>query len=133
MASQRWYNQGMPAHKMGKRKANSLSVVLDFVDVVNTSFERLTGKPVASWIRDLREQSREQAQRVQVNTPQPTTTVADAYKVLGLPPTASLDEVKRRYKQLAQLYHPDREGGYTPAMQRLNRAYEEIVKEKRGE
>jgi len=34
--------------------------------------------------------------------------VARAYKVLGLYPGASKDEVKRAYRDLAQVWHPDR-------------------------
>src|SRR5438045_1161770 len=29
------------------------------------------------------------------------------YEILGLPPTASSTEIKKRYYQLAQKYHPD--------------------------
>jgi hypothetical protein len=31
----------------------------------------------------------------------------DAYEVLGLPPTASLDEAERAYRRLARCHHPD--------------------------
>jgi len=34
--------------------------------------------------------------------------IARAYKVLGLYPGASRDEVKRAYRDLAQVWHPDR-------------------------
>ena len=39
----------------------------------------------------------------------------------------TLDEVKREYKRLALLHHPDR-GGDTSTMQEINRQYEEIMK-----
>jgi len=39
----------------------------------------------------------------------------------------TLDEVKREYKRLALIYHPDR-GGDTAIMQEINRQYREIVK-----
>jgi len=39
----------------------------------------------------------------------------------------SLEEVKRRYKELAMLHHPDR-GGNTATMQDINNEYESIVK-----
>ncbi len=35
-------------------------------------------------------------------------TLADAYKVLGVQPTATNDEVRRAYRKLALEYHPDR-------------------------
>jgi curved DNA-binding protein CbpA len=37
--------------------------------------------------------------------------VKDYYKILGLPTTASLHEIKRSFRQLAQQYHPDKHGG----------------------
>ena len=39
----------------------------------------------------------------------------------------SLEEVKRKYKELAMLHHPDR-GGNTATMQEINLEYEEIQK-----
>jgi hypothetical protein len=39
----------------------------------------------------------------------------------------SLDEVKREYKRLALIHHPDR-GGDTAIMQEINRQYQEIIK-----
>jgi hypothetical protein len=40
----------------------------------------------------------------------------------------TLDEVKRAYKRLALLHHPDR-GGQTAMMQEINRQYEEIMRD----
>lgn len=37
-----------------------------------------------------------------------TLDVAQAYRVLGLAPGATLDEVKTAYRDLAQVWHPDR-------------------------
>jgi hypothetical protein len=39
----------------------------------------------------------------------------------------TLEEVKRKYKELAMLHHPDR-GGNTAIMQEINNEYEEIQK-----
>src|SRR5271157_2704697 len=39
----------------------------------------------------------------------------------------NLDEVKRRYKELALKYHPDRGGG-TETMQQINAEYQNIIK-----
>ena len=39
----------------------------------------------------------------------------------------TLDEVKREYKRLALIYHPDR-GGDTGSMQEINRQYDEIMR-----
>jgi len=51
-----------------------------------------------------------------------------AVEVMGLPPMVDRKDLKRRYRQLARRYHPDREGGEFEKMERLNRAYE-ILKE----
>jgi hypothetical protein len=40
----------------------------------------------------------------------------------------NLDEVKKKYKELAMLHHPDR-GGSTAIMQDINNEYESIVKD----
>jgi len=52
----------------------------------------------------------------------------DPYTVLGLPRDATLDQVKTRQKQLAEIYHPDREGGNLDAMKLVNNAADEIVR-----
>lgn len=55
--------------------------------------------------------------------------VEDPYKVLGLNPGASDEEVKKAYRRLAKKYHPDRNPGDPVAakkMQEINAAYEQI-------
>ena len=53
----------------------------------------------------------------------------DPYKVLGLEPGASDEEVKKAYRRLAKKYHPDANPGDEAAarkMQEINAAYEQI-------
>jgi len=53
----------------------------------------------------------------------------DPYKVLGVSPDASDDEVKRAYRELAKKYHPDRNPGNAAAaekMNEINAAYDAI-------
>ena len=55
--------------------------------------------------------------------------VDDPYKVLGLSPDASDEEVKRAYRTLAKKYHPDLNPGDQEAarkMQQVNEAYDQI-------
>ena len=55
--------------------------------------------------------------------------ITDPYKVLGVPPDASDEEVKRAYRRLAKQYHPDMNPGDEAAarkMNEINAAYDQI-------
>lgn len=55
--------------------------------------------------------------------------IDDPYKVLGVSPDASDEEIKRAYRNLAKKYHPDLNPGDQEAarkMQEVNAAYEQI-------
>lgn len=55
--------------------------------------------------------------------------IEDPYKVLGVSPDASDEEIKRAYRRLAKKYHPDLNPGDQEAAQRMqevNAAYEQI-------
>ena len=55
--------------------------------------------------------------------------IDDPYKVLGVSPDASDEEIKRAYRKLAKQYHPDLNPGDQEAakkMQAINAAYEQI-------
>lgn len=62
----------------------------------------------------------------------------DPYKILGVPPTATDEEVKKAYRDLARKYHPDKYAGTDLAdlasekMKEINAAYEQINAERSG-
>ena len=55
--------------------------------------------------------------------------IGDPYKILGVSPNASDEEIKQAYRRLAKKYHPDLNPGDKEAarkMQEVNAAYEQI-------
>lgn len=49
----------------------------------------------------------------------------DPYLVLGIPPTATADEIRRAYQRAAARHHPDR-GGDVTKFQEVKAAYEAL-------
>ena len=55
---------------------------------------------------------------------------SDPYKILGVSPNVSMQEIERRYKQLSLIWHPDKQEGNLAAMKRLNEAYSVICQQR---
>jgi len=62
------------------------------------------------------------------NPARPFVERQQALNVLGLPPNATPQQIKRRYRTLAKRYHPDR-GGDQQQMKRIIAAYEYLTRE----
>src|SRR5437667_11956164 len=62
------------------------------------------------------------------NPVRPLLERQQALAVLGLPPNATRQQIKRRYRTLAKKYHPDR-GGDQRQMKRIIAAYEYLTRE----
>ena len=60
--------------------------------------------------------------------------MTDPYQTLDLDPSASWEEVRSAYRDLVQLYHPDKHTNHSPSVQKravkkfteINQAYENI-------
>ena len=50
----------------------------------------------------------------------------DYYSLLGVPKTASGDEIKKAYRKLAMQYHPDRNGGDDTKFKQIQEAYDTL-------
>ena|SRR6266581_8500857 len=62
------------------------------------------------------------------NPVRPLLERQQALNVLGLPPNATRQQIKRRYRALAKKHHPDK-GGDQRQMQRIIAAYELLMKD----
>ena len=51
------------------------------------------------------------------------------YKILGLPNFATVEDIKKAYRQLAMKHHPDR-GGDEEIMKKINTAYQVLSEKK---
>ena len=119
----------MAKDRSKKKSQSGLGDIVDLAHTINDTFEALTGKTIPAWLEEFRQRPKELPGGEQAAPQQkPSMPLADAYAVLGLPQTATLEEVKRNYRNLARLFHPDVPGGYEEAMKLLNDAYKEVMK-----
>jgi len=59
---------------------------------------------------------------------------ANYYKILGVPQSASQDEIKNAYRKLAHQYHPDKKTGDEAKFKEINEAYQVLSdKDKRAQ
>ena len=108
------------------KKLTASQVAKELNNIVFT----FSGKNIGDWVQEAWERSQKTTIGQAAGGIERAARALDPYAVLGLPHNASLDDVNKRYKQLAMIYHPDKEGGYESAMKLLNAAYESIRREK---
>lgn len=110
------------------KKLTASQVAKELNNIVFT----FSGKKIGDWVQEAWDKSQKTTIGQAAGGIERAARALDPYTVLGLPHSASLDDVKKRYKQLAMIYHPDKEGGHESAMKLLNAAYESIGREKGG-
>lgn len=57
----------------------------------------------------------------------------DYYQTLGIPRTASQEDVKKAYRKMAHQYHPDKQGGNEGKFKEVNEAYQVLSDPKKRE
>src|SRR3989338_5398125 len=55
----------------------------------------------------------------------------DYYTTLGVPRTASQEEIKKAYRKLAHQHHPDKKGGDEAKFKEVNEAYQALYDPKK--
>ena len=104
------------------KKLTPGQVAKELNDIVLT----FSGKSISGWVQEAWERSQKTTIGQATAGMERAARAVDPYTILGLPSSASLEDVERRYRQLGNVYHPDKEGGYEGAMKLLNSAYEQI-------
>ncbi len=110
------------------RKLTPGQVAKELNDIVFT----FSGKTIPGWAQEAWDRAQKSTIGQAAAGVERAARAIDPYTVLGLPPSASLEEVKRRYRELSNVFHPDKQGGYEGAMKLLNNAYEEIARRRGG-
>ena len=57
----------------------------------------------------------------------------DYYEILGVPKTATEEEIKRAYRKLAHQHHPDKNGGDDKKFKEINEAYQVLGSKEKKE
>ena len=52
----------------------------------------------------------------------------DPFSILELESDATMSEIRKQYRKLSKVYHPDKEGGDQQMFMKIAKAYEALVK-----
>lgn len=110
------------------KKLTASQIAKELNDIVLT----FSGKSISGWIQETWERSQRTTIGQATAGVERAARAVDPYAILGIPSSASLEDVERRYRQLSNVYHPDKAGGYEGAMKLLNNAYEQIKRNKKA-
>jgi hypothetical protein len=120
----------MARHKRKTGMEDATAIVMGFANLVDALFLRYSGKTMQTVLKEFGERPRQLLGGETAAPSESAMPLVDAYAILGLKPNAPLEDVKKHYWNLANLFHPDK-GGYAEAMRLLNQAYERVKKEKK--
>ncbi len=120
----------MPKRKRKTEMEDATAIVPGFANLVDALFPKYTGKTTQDLLKESAQRPRELPQGEKTAVVEPGLPPADAYAILGLKPDASIEDVKKYYRNLEFAFHSDRVGMNDEAMKLLNRAYETITKRK---
>lgn len=116
-------------HLTWKAHAESLRRELDAERFVHGRGDSYAGQTrrAAEWMKANRDAFERQKRASEAARRQSGPTWAS---VLGIPVTSTKEQIKARYKVLANKYHPDKPGGDAEQMKKLNHWYDLAMKEK---
>ena len=106
------------------------AMVMGFANLVDAVFMRYTGRTLTELVKEpARPRELPAGERSAPVEDKYDMPLADAYAILGLKPGASMDDVKRHYRNLARAFHSDKGSVMNDeAMKLLNRAYDAITR-----
>jgi len=103
--------------------ARQLSV---FGMVLGSAAEEAVAPRIAARFREAAATRPADASEQQATAEAPHDELLEAYRVLGVPPTATDEELVRAWRAMQRKYHPDRAGRDPAESERLNRRSGEI-------
>ena len=67
------------------------------------------------------------ADKPSADEPSPISPADEDHRLFDLPANATVEQIHRRYRELALAFHPDRREGDTELMQEINLAYQRLL------
>jgi len=90
---------------------------------------RVNPENISRWLRVIREAADSAEYALNRLIPSQVDQYIDPYELLGIPPSASEHDMRKRYMELMRIYHPDR-CKMTLMAKRINEAWQMICAER---